>query len=316
MRVQGQRDKFDFSTIRVLDGGMATELERRGCDISGPLWSAKVLDTAPETIAAVHFDYLRAGADCIETASYQASALGYRELGRDGREAERAIRQSVAIAEQARAQYARENPRKVWIAASLGPYGAALHNGAEYHGHYEIGFDELVAFHAERIAVAAETGADVIALETVPSLEEGRAILRALEQVPAACAWISFTCRDASRVAHGELLRECAAAVAGSRQVVAVGINCTAPQWIRALIGEARMGMADQKPVIVYPNSGERWNAKTRSWSGENDASQFGALAQGWYAAGAQAVGGCCRTGPAHIAAVASARDSARVTGS
>lgn len=312
MRVPSQNDNLDFSSIRVLDGGMATELERRGCDISGPLWSAQVLDTAPEAIAAVHLDYLRAGADCIETASYQASALGYRELGRDGREAERAIRQSVAIAEQARAQYGRENPRRVWIAASLGPYGAALHNGAEYHGRYEIGFDELVAFHTERVAVAAETGADLIALETVPSLEEARAILRALEQVPAARAWISFSCRDASRVAHGELLRACAATVAASGQVVAVGINCTAPQWIAALIGEALAGAGNEKPVIVYPNSGESWDAKTRRWSGQNDAGEFGTLAREWYGAGAQAVGGCCRTGPAHIAAVAATLDSLR----
>jgi len=310
MRVPG--DNLDFASIRVLDGGMATELERRGCDISGPLWSAKVLDTAPAAIAAVHLDYLRAGADSIETASYQASAVGYRELGRDGREAERAIRQSVDIAREARTQYGRESPRRVWIAASLGPYGAALHNGAEYHGRYEIGFDELVAFHAERIAVAAETEADLIALETVPSMEEAQAILRALEPVPAARAWISFTCRDASRVAHGELLRDCAAAVADSEQVIAVGINCTAPHWIRALLGEVRAGVGSGKPVIVYPNSGESWDAKTRSWSGKNDAGRFGALAREWYAAGAQAVGGCCRTGPAHIAAVAAAREPMR----
>lgn len=300
-----QRDLLDFSAIRVLDGGMATELERRGCDISGPLWSAHVLDSSPATIAAVHLDYLRAGADCIETASYQASALGYREVGREPREAERAIRQSVAIAEQARAQYRRENPRRIWIAASLGPYGAALHNGAEYHGRYDIAFEGLVAFHAERIAIAADTSADLIALETVPSLEEAAAILRALEQVPAARAWISFTCHDANRVAHGEPLRDCAAAVAGSAQVVATGINCTAPHWIAALIGEARAGHTQAKPVVVYPNSGEAWDAAARTWRGENDVCHFRALARSWFAAGAQAVGGCCRTGPPHIAAVA-----------
>jgi homocysteine S-methyltransferase len=262
-----------------------------------------VLDSAPEAIAAVHLDYLRAGADCIETASYQASAFGYRQLGRDPREAERAIRQSVAIAEQARARYAGENPRPVRIAASLGPWGAALHNGAEYHGRYQISFSELVAFHAERIAIALDTSADLIALETVPSLEEAEAILRALEQLPAARAWISFTCRDSARVAHGEPLRECASLLAASEQIVAVGINCTAPHWIAALIGEARA--ASEKPVIVYPNSGETWDAAARAWRGENDICRFGALARQWYAAGAQAVGGCCRTGPAHIAAVA-----------
>lgn len=301
----------DFSAIRVLDGGLATELERRGHDISGPLWSAHVLDAAPETIGAVHLDYLRAGADCISTASYQVSGLGYRELGRNARDAESALRQSVKIAEGARACYAHESERRVWIAVSLGPYGAALHNGSEYHGRYSIGFDELMAFHAERIAIAADTAADLIALETIPSLEEAEALLRALQQTPFATAWISFTCRDAIHVAHGESLRACAAAVSASPQVVAVGINCTAPSLVTPLIGEAARG--GQKPVFVYPNSGEVWNPATRGWQGSADVAGFGTLARQWFAAGAQAVGGCCRTGPAHIAAVAGASLEPRV---
>lgn len=296
-----------FSSIRVLDGGLATELERRGCDISGPLWSAHILDEAPEVIAAVHLDYLRAGADCIATASYQVSAQGYRAIGRDGGEADRALHQSVAIAEEARAGYALENPRPVWIAVSLGPYGAVLHNGAEYHGRYAIGFSDLVQFHAERLAVLAETHADVVAFETIPSLEEGRAILLALQQVPSVRAWISFTCCDAAHVAHGEPLRAGAEALASSPQIVAVGINCTAPHLIAPLIVEARSGMAEHQPLIVYPNSGEMFDIQTRSWRGNADPQAFGGLARSWIDAGAQAVGGCCRTGPAHIAAVAKA---------
>lgn len=296
-------DAIDFTSIRVLDGGMATELERRGCDISGPLWSAHVLDDSPEIIAAVHLDYLRAGSDCISTASYQVSAQGYRELGRSPGDAHRALCQSVEIAERASAQYAAENPRRIWIAASLGPYGAALHNGAEYHGRYDIGFDALVVFHAERLADLADTRADLVALETIPSLEEAQAILRALEQTPSITAWVSFTCRDAEHVAHGEPLRACAQALEKSAQIAAVGINCTSPHLVTPLIAEARQGT--RKPVIVYPNSGETWDAATRSWHGTADPNVFGTLAREWYAAGAQAIGGCCRTGPAHIAAVA-----------
>jgi homocysteine S-methyltransferase len=299
------RDSIYFSSIRVLDGAMATELERRGCDISGPLWSAHVLDHSPATIASVHLDYLRAGADCISTASYQVSAYGYRELGRPSRAAADALRQSVNIAEQTRNDYAREDPRRIWIAASLGPWGAALHNGAEYHGRYTIAFDDLVGFHAERIAVLAGTGADFAALETIPSLEEAHAILLALEQTPSVSAWISFTCRDGFYVAHGELLEDCAAAIAAAPQVLAVGINCTAPHHVASLIAEARRGVRARKPVIVYPNSGETWDAATRSWRGDADTARFGTLARAWFGAGAQAVGGCCRTGPAHIAAVA-----------
>jgi homocysteine S-methyltransferase len=296
----------------VLDGAMATELELRGCNLSGPLWSAHIIDASPATITAVHLDYLRAGADCISTASYQASALGYRELGRPASDAAHALRTSVALAEQARTDYARENPRRVWIAASLGPYGAALHNGAEYHGRYAIAADDLVSFHAERMAVLAETSSELLALETIPSLDEARALLRALALFPALTAWISFTCRDTARVAHGELLRDCAQTVADSRQVVAVGINCTAPRFIEALIAEARSGCTDRKPILVYPNSGETWDASARAWRGVSDPREFGALARTWYAAGAHAVGGCCRTGPAHIAAVAEAARAPR----
>ncbi|MGB7171626.1 MAG: homocysteine S-methyltransferase [Acidobacteriaceae bacterium] len=305
------RHSLDFSAVRVLDGGLATELERRGCDISGPLWSAHGLDRSPAALTAVHLDYLRAGANCIATASYQVSAMGYRDFGLTAKEAvaaaRRAFMQSVSIAEEARAQYACENPRRVWIAASLGPYGAALHNGAEYHGQYDIDGDELVAFHAERLAALANTDADLVAFETVPSLIEAEAIVQALAQFPQLAAWISFTCRDAVHVAHGESLHDCAEMLSGVTQVVAIGINCTAPRLILPLLAAAQRGCQAQKPVIVYPNSGEVWNPDTRTWHGDDNTENFGALARSWYAAGAQAVGGCCRTRPAHIAAVAQA---------
>jgi homocysteine S-methyltransferase len=300
--------QFDLGMLRVLDGGMATELEKRGCDITGPLWSAHVLDSAPEKVAQVHLDYLRAGADCISTVSYQVSGMGYAELGRPVAEAARALRESVAIADAARKEYRRESGRRVFIAASLGPYGAALHNGAEFHGNYDIGFDALVAFHAERLAVIADPNADLVALETVPSLEECRAITTALGGFRNLRAWVSFTCRDGSHVAHGERLADCAELLDGVSQVVAVGINCTAPHLIARLIAAARAGTT--KPIFVYPNSGELWDAVKREWYGSSDVGEFAAMAAGWYEAGAQAVGGCCRTTPAHIRAVRDVLDT------
>lgn len=303
------RESIDFSAIRVLDGGLATELEQRGCDISGPLWSAHVLDRSPEALTAVHLDYLRAGADCIATAGYQISSVGYRDMGLSrpaaAQAASRALTRSVSLAEAARAQYATENPRRVWIAASLGPWGAALHNGAEYHGRYEIDEDALVAFHAERLAVIAGTTADFIAFETIPSLPEASAILRALARFPQLSAWISFTCPDAEHVAHGESLLACSEMLSHQGQVLAIGINCTAPSLILPLLAAAQRGVRGRKPIIVYPNSGEAWDAANRTWHGEDNTSRFGTMARSWFEAGAQAVGGCCRTRPAHIAAVA-----------
>lgn len=296
--------------VRVLDGGLATELEYLGADISGPLWSAHVLESAPEKIVAVHRAYVEAGADCIETASYQVSRMGYAEIGLPPERADAAIRRALELARSAAAEFPQ---RRIRVVASLGPYGAALHNGAEYHGDYACSFEDLVTFHSDRIKVLAQaTGAqapDLLAFETLPSLEEAHAIGKALEPWPALATWFSFTCRDARHVAHGETLHDCAALVAGFPQTVAVGVNCVAPALLPQSIAELKG--ASSKPVVVYPNSGEGWDALARCWTGSDDQNSFGDLAAAWYAAGAQIVGGCCRTRPAHIAQVARAAGGA-----
>ncbi len=300
-------DQLDLTGLHVLDGGMATELEKKGLHLDGPLWSAQVLESAPETIVAVHREYLEAGADCLLTASYQVSAEGFAELGRSPQEAaeaaDRAFRLSVRLAEQARREYQAGSPRRVWIAGSLGPYGAMLHNGAEYHGNYGCAFAELVGFHHRRIAALAATDADFLAFESIPSLEEARAILAALQTYPGVAAYFSFTCRDDKFVSHGETLRACGELLDPHPQVIGVGVNCTAPRWINGLIGE--LAQVTRKPIVVYPNSGEGWDAVHRCWLGDGQIQEFGKLAQAWRDAGAQWIGGCCRTGPEHVRAVA-----------
>src|SRR5579863_8235733 len=155
--------------VHVLDGGMASELEYLGANINGPLWSAHVLEDAPEKIVAVHRAYIEAGADCIETASYQVSRMGYAEFGLAPERADAALLRAVELARNAAAEFP---DRRVVVAASLGPYGAALHNGAEYHGNYDCSFSELVKFHRERIQVLAgasdSQAPDLLAFETLP----------------------------------------------------------------------------------------------------------------------------------------------------
>ena len=302
---------IDLHHARVLDGGLATELERRGVGIAGPLWSARALAEAPEAVLAVHRGYVAAGAAILLTASYQVSALGFAEAGLPPQAAAAAAREalerSVQLALQARAEAGRPD---VLVAASLGPYGAALHNGAEFHGEYRFvtaaeQHAALVRFHAERIAVLAETDADLLAFETLPSLAEALAIAEALRSFPTIGAWCSFTCRDGQQTAHGEAVRDCAAALDATPQVAAIGINCTAPSLITPLLGGLRAGTG--KPLLAYPNSGESWDAAHGCWTGSADVQGFGALADEWFRAGAQLVGGCCRTGPAHVQAVARA---------
>jgi homocysteine S-methyltransferase len=292
--------------IHVLDGGMASELEQLGAQIDGPLWSAHVLEDAPEKIVAVHRAYIEAGAECILTASYQVTRMGYAEVGLAPELADAALLRSVELARSASTEYPQ---RRVVVAASLGPYGAALHNGAEYHGNYGCSFDELVHFHRQRIEVlAAASNAqapDLLAFETLPSIEEARAIVEAIAPFDNLAAWFTFTCRDGETAAHGERIADCAAAVAHLPHTVAIGVNCTAPALIPSLIAELRK--ASDKPVVVYPNSGEGWDAANRCWTGSGDAAGYGAQAAQWFAAGAQIVGGCCRTRPAHIREVSAA---------
>jgi homocysteine S-methyltransferase len=292
-------NQLDLANIRILDGGMATELEKLGCDLSGPLWSAHVLREQPEKIEAVHDSYLDAGADCILTASYQVSAKAYAEMGLTREDAAASLRESVRLAEKSRA---RHPGRRILIAASLGPYGAALHNGAEYDGNYDISFDQLVNFHARRLSVLAETNADLIAFETVPSLEEAQAIIAAIKQYSQISAWVSFTCRDAAHTAHGEPIAGCGSCLDSVPQVVAIGINCTAPAFVTPLIQALKASTA--KPIVVFPNSGEGWDAETCSWTGKADPAAFSVSAQEWRCAGAQIIGGCCRTGPEHVRAI------------
>jgi homocysteine S-methyltransferase len=291
--------------VHVLDGGMASELEYLGANINGPLWSAHVLEDSPEKIVAVHRAYIEAGADILETASYQVSRIGYAEVGLDPARADAALLRSVALAREAASAFPH---KRILIAASLGPHGAALHNGAEYHGNYTCTFTDLIEFHRERIDVLAAAqpaqSPDILAFETLPSLAEAEAISQALAPHPELAAWFTFTCPDAEHVAHGELLRQCAGAAAAFPQTVAIGVNCTHPSLISALIAELRA--ASDKPIVVYPNSGEGWDPEGRRWTGTSDPASYGIKAREWFAAGAQIIGGCCRTRPAHIREVAS----------
>jgi homocysteine S-methyltransferase len=305
------RDQLDLTGLRVLDGGLATELERAGCDLQTPLWSGEVLRMQPKEVLAVHRSYLEAGADCLLTASYQLSAMGFREIGLTDHDARAAIQYSVAVAVQARREYAQSEisagrkPRRIWIAGSLGAYGAALHNGAEFHGNYDIGHAELVAFHAKRIDAMRDTDADFLAFETIPSLAEAEAILDALTRFPDLAAYISFTSRDDGRTGHGEPIEVCARLLDSAPNIIAMGINCTAPRYIVPLIRKIRA--VSTKRIAVYPNSGETWIAETRSWTGSCEPESFSALSAAWRDAGADWIGGCCRTGPEHIRAIAQA---------
>lgn len=302
------RPLLDRRGVVVLDGGLATEIERRGVALDPVLWSAGALLDAPKVVEEVHLDYFRAGADVAITASYQASPEGFRERGLSRADAIGAIRSSVRIARRARDRFLEESgggdrgPGPL-VAGSVGCYGAVLHDGSEYRGRYGRTLEELVAFHRPRVEALLEAGADLLACETVPCRIEAEALVRLLEQYPEAPFWLSFSCRDGARVHEGRPLRECFEAAAGCGQAVALGLNCTAPDLVEDLLRSVQGAAA--APLVVYPNSGETWDSRRRRWSG-GTGERFGAgRIEAWRDLGARLIGGCCRTTPATIREIA-----------
>ncbi|MEV5942368.1 homocysteine S-methyltransferase [Streptomyces sp. NPDC051994] len=312
----------------VLDGGLSNQLEAQGCDLTDELWSARLLADDPRQIRAAHTAYVRAGAQVLTTASYQATFEGFAHRGLSHREAEILLARSVQLARAAGQLSGGESDggaggagagagggegrgeggaprsaptghRETWVAASVGPYGAFLADGSEYRGRYGLSVRELERFHRPRIEALVAAGPDVLALETVPDTDEAEALLRAVEGcgVP---VWLSFSIEGGCTRAGQDLAAAFGLAV-GNDQVIAVGVNCCAPADADRAVPLA--ASVTGKPVVVYPNSGERWDAERRGWVGAGtfDAGRL----RDWQAAGARLVGGCCRVGPPEIARLA-----------
>ena len=286
--------------VLITDGGLATELEARGHDLSDDLWSARLLVDAPDEIKAAHLAFFRAGAVIATTASYQASFDGFeaRGIGRD--DAVRLLRRSVELGQAARDEMA-DDGRERWVAASVGPYGAALADGSEYRGRYGLSVAELAAWHRRRVEVLADAGPDVLALETIPDLDEAEALMSVVSGIGIP-VWLTYSI-DGDRTRAGQPLAEAFALAREVPEVVAVGVNCCAPSDVSAAIATA--GVVTGKPVIVYPNSGEGWDARRRTWVGQSQHSAQ--QAQQWVADGARIVGGCCRVNSDDIGNIARA---------
>ncbi|MDH4158896.1 MAG: homocysteine S-methyltransferase [Actinomycetota bacterium] len=286
-------------TVVVLDGGLSTELERQGSDISGRLWSARLLRDSPAAVVAAHRAFFSAGADVATTASYQATYEGFAAVGLDHDETTRLLQRSVRLARDAADEV---TDRPTWVAASVGPYGAMLADGSEYHGDYGLTVGQLRAFHRPRLEALAASGADILALETVPAAAEAEALLAEVDRLRFP-AWLSLSVAG-SRTRAGEAVAEVYRMAADVDAVVAVGVNCSAPDDVSRVVP---LAAASGRPVVAYPNSGEGWDAVTRSWVG--DPGFDPEAVTGWVRDGARLVGGCCRVTPDQIS------DIARVVG-
>ena len=300
---------LDHYPALVIDGALATELERRGCDLKDSLWSAKILLEQPEIIKQVHCDYFKAGADCAITASYQATIEGFAKRGLNEKEAIALIQRSVKIAVEARDEFWADQANRVerakpFVAASVGPYGAFLADGSEYRGNYLLTEKELMDFHRPRMKALIEAGADMLACETTPCLIEAQAIAKLLREFPNITAWVSFSAHDEKHISEGQVFADCVKQLEDNAQITAIGINCTSPKFIPSLVREAKK--VTDKPILVYPNSGETYDATKHDWDGNPIHGSFGEQAKEWYKAGARLIGGCCRTTPEDISVIAS----------
>lgn len=299
---------LDHHPALVIDGALATELERRGYDLKDELWSAKILLEQPEAIKQLHLDYFKAGADCVITASYQATIEGFVKRGLNEGEAIELIQQSFRLAVEARDEFwADESNRlgrsKPFVAASIGPYGAFLADGSEYRGNYGLTEKELIEFHRARMKALMDAGATFFACETVPSLVEAQALAALLNEFPNITAWFSFSARDEKHISEGQPFADCVRLLRDHPQITALGINCTSPKYIPSLIREGKS--QTNKPILVYPNLGETYDAVTNDWDGDTAVESFGEEARIWYEAGARLIGGCCRTTPEDIRVIA-----------
>lgn len=294
----------------IIDGALATELQNRGCDLNDPLWSAKILIEQPELIAAVHYDYFMAGADCAITASYQATPLGFAKRGLSRQQSISLIKKSVELAQQAQINYRQttQNNRPLVIAGSVGPYGAFLADGSEYTGNYSLPDEQMRQFHEDRICALIDAGIDIIACETIPSWAEINVLVDVIKQFPAIPCWFSFTLKDSQHLSDGTPLSKVMTFLNTIEQVMMLGVNCIALDKVTNAL--KTLHPLTDKPLIVYPNSGEQYDVNSKTWLTCSHHHLVDYLPE-WQKHGARLIGGCCRTTPQDIQQLAFYRSQA-----
>lgn len=296
--------KMSEKYFSILDGGLSNVLEAHGYDLNHKLWTASLLERNPEAIIQAHLEYLKSGAQCITTASYQASIPGLIDVGYTRNKAEALIIKSVQLAENAvkRALEVGMINKMPLIAASIGSYGAYLADGSEYHGNYGVSDETLRAFHLERIKILDRTNADLLAFETMPDYQEAKVLSDLISHVDKP-VWISFSCSDEHHLNDGTKIEKGVSLFKNHPKVFAIGVNCTDPKYISGIIKNIKQ-TANGKKIIIYPNSGEAYNVHSKTWQGLSKPIFFEEMTKEWLNLGADIIGGCCRIGPAHISSL------------
>ena len=288
-------DVFPEGSV-IVDGGLSTQLEAQGHDVSGTLWTGRVLLEDPGAVTRAHAAYVQAGADVVITASYQVSRTGFEESGLTSAQADAALLASIRAARDA------VSGTSARVAASVGPYGAILHDGSEYRGRYGLSRGRLVDFHRERLDVLVGGHPDLLAVETIPDVDEAVALVDVLADHPGLPAWMCFSAADDAHTCAGQPIEDAVAAAISAPSVVAVGVNCTDPRHVAGLV--SRMRAVTDLPIVVYPNAGGAWDPVDGAWHESGDGVFPDEIVHSWQAAGATAIGGCCGTDARAVAAI------------
>ena len=279
--------------VLVLDGGLSTALEAQGLVIDGAMWTGELLLTNPDAVTAAHRSFVDAGADIIITGSYQLSFEGGRRAGWSDEDVERAIRNSTTAARLA----ANDD---TLVAASIGPFGAHLNDGSEFRGNYGVSDNAIREYHDRRLDLLLDTEPDLLALETMPDLNEARILLELIESKSADMPfWVSFTATEPGSISGGGTFAEACALVENFANAIAVGINCSPLSVITPTLS----GVETDLSFVVYPNAGQQWDSDAMAWAGEPEFAAAAYIDE-WVGLGARIVGGCCGYGPSNLAPV------------
>ncbi|MFM8946318.1 MAG: homocysteine S-methyltransferase [Actinomycetota bacterium] len=290
-----------MSGFTLIDGGLSTAIEDLGGDVSGHLWTAGLAVTDPDLLERAHRSFVEAGAEVIATASYQCDARAFEASGLAPSDARRVLASMTTIARRA------ASGSTALVAASVGPFGASLADGSEYTGRYGVEWSVVERYHREKLEVLVDSGADLVAVETIPLVDEARLIADVLTELGAPRAWFSFGCATESSTYGGDDLTRAVAAVADYPSLVAVGINCVAPTVVAGALANIECA-APGRELIAYPNHGRAWDATARAWTGDESAFTLDGSVDEWVTAGARYIGGCCGVGPTGIARLAARR--------
>ena len=286
---------FVRDPFTVIDGGLSTALELLGADISGPLWTAQTVIEDPALLERAHRSFVEAGANIIATASYQCGTKQFESIGLSAKEARDALASTTTIARRA------VEGTSVAVAASVGPFGASLANGSEYNGRYGVEWRVVEDYHREKLAILVDSGADLIAIETIPLADEALLIAEILEELGAPPAWFSFGFADETQTYGLDAVDKAVLSIAGYADLVAIGMNCTHPRYVDSLLA-SMSELVSGIPLIVYPNHGREWDAVARCWIGDSMSISAVETVKLWVDLGARLIGGCCGIGPEDIA--------------